>query len=323
MEQNQSKLSISHALSIGWQGMKKNFWGLLVFGIIILFIALITSLVNYIGGGRAAMIIQIVLSVVIVLVLQPLITVARKSIALNIVEGGVVSWKAFVVKARVWWKILIASIVYALMVCFGTLLLIVPGIIIGLMYSQVIYVIVDNPKLGIVDAFSKSARLTKGVRWKLLGFFFVQIGVILLGIIALGIGIIVSFMVIFVAKAAIYVLLKKSTLGADNTDEIPVVGSIEGGVDETEEDEHSSDELVSEESASLVEIAPKGKSWVSWLVGGLGILIIVLAMAAPIALLSLNTMRGNAIDSMYQSQMYMMQENTHTDVFTSEGYPVF
>lgn len=54
----------------------------------------------------------------------------------------------------------------------GTLLLIVPGIIWSLKFSMVPFLIVDK-NLSAVEALKESARLTQGVKLKLLGFWMV------------------------------------------------------------------------------------------------------------------------------------------------------
>jgi len=52
----------------------------------------------------------------------------------------------------------------------GSILLIVPGIFLALMWSMaMVAVVAERP--GIFGAFARSATLTKGARWKILGVF--------------------------------------------------------------------------------------------------------------------------------------------------------
>ena len=59
--------------------------------------------------------------------------------------------------------ILILSVVVAL----GFILLIIPGIILSLMYSQVFYILADDPDIGAIEAFNKSEKMMRGHKWQL------------------------------------------------------------------------------------------------------------------------------------------------------------
>ncbi len=68
-----------------------------------------------------------------------------------------------------------------------SLLLIIPGIIKGLGYSQTVYVLKDNPELSFNSAIKRSCEMMKGHRWEYFCLYFSFIGWILLEIITLGI----------------------------------------------------------------------------------------------------------------------------------------
>lgn len=76
------------------------------------------------------------------------------------------------------------TVVYVFLWC---LLLIVPGIIKGLGYSQTVYVLKDNPELSFNAAIQRSCEMMKGHRWEYFCLYFSFIGWILLEIITLGI----------------------------------------------------------------------------------------------------------------------------------------
>lgn len=59
---------------------------------------------------------------------------------------------------------------------------------IGLMYSQISFILVDNPELDIIDTMRRSRTLMKGNKWRFLLLDLSFIGWILLGILTLGIG---------------------------------------------------------------------------------------------------------------------------------------
>ncbi|MFS1512286.1 DUF975 family protein [Chengkuizengella sp. SCS-71B] len=80
------------------------------------------------------------------------------------------------------------SFLVGIFVLLWTLLLIIPGIIKSIAYSQVFYILKDKPELDVFEAIKESKRLMKGYKWKyfLLGLSF--IGWFLLSAFSFGIG---------------------------------------------------------------------------------------------------------------------------------------
>lgn len=73
-------------------------------------------------------------------------------------------------------------------VLLWTLLLVIPGIIAALSYSQALFILLDNPDLSAYEAIKESKRIMKGYKWK---FFCLQlsfIGWALLSVLTFGIG---------------------------------------------------------------------------------------------------------------------------------------
>ena len=69
----------------------------------------------------------------------------------------------------------------------GILLLIVPGIFIALMFSQIFYIMADDPETGVIDAFKKSASLMKNKKLQYLGLILRYSLFFILGVFTLGI----------------------------------------------------------------------------------------------------------------------------------------
>jgi len=85
--------------------------------------------------------------------------------------------------------ILVAGVLALLAMYGGLLLLVVPGVIFGLMFSLAVPVVMAE-SLGPVKALGRSRALTKGHRWRLLGTFFVTYLVVAgLGILAVGLAV--------------------------------------------------------------------------------------------------------------------------------------
>lgn len=100
-------------------------------------------------------------------------------------------------------KYLVGSILYGLIVVVGLILLIIPGIIWAIKFQFFDYLIVDKG-LGPIDALEKSSEITRGVKWDLF-IFAILLGIInLLGLLCLLVGLFVTIPVTMVAIAFVY-----------------------------------------------------------------------------------------------------------------------
>jgi len=104
---------------------------------------------------------------------------------------------------RLFFKYLFAYILYCLIVLVGLLLLIVPGIILGIKFWFFDYFIIDK-RLGPIEALERSYAITTGVKWNLFIFFLMLIGINLLGALCLLIGLFATVPTTMVAAAFVY-----------------------------------------------------------------------------------------------------------------------
>lgn len=102
-----------------------------------------------------------------------------------------------------YWPYVGATIIVGALVAIGFILLIVPGIIIALSLLFYGYFLVDKG-LRPIAAIKASRELTRGIRWHLLQLMLVEIGIGLLGVIALGVGLFLALPTIMLANAYIY-----------------------------------------------------------------------------------------------------------------------
>ena len=63
-------------------------------------------------------------------------------------------------------KPIIFILIYILIVFLGLILLVVPGIILGLMYSQIFFILADDPGIGVIEAFNLSNKMMKNNMWQ-------------------------------------------------------------------------------------------------------------------------------------------------------------
>ena len=58
-------------------------------------------------------------------------------------------------------------IILSIAILLGFILLIIPGIIIALMYSQVFFILADDPDIGVIEAFNLSEKMMRNHKWQL------------------------------------------------------------------------------------------------------------------------------------------------------------
>lgn len=112
----------------------------------------------------------------------------------------------------------IASFLFFLAISVGTMLLVIPGIFLGLALGLYSFLVIDQ-FMGPIEALKRSWEITKGHRLKLLFLYFVLSMVVFGGIICFGIGVIPASIVSTVALADVY---RKLDAAYDNFDEEPV-----------------------------------------------------------------------------------------------------
>src|SRR5262249_31353138 len=96
--------------------------------------------------------------------------------------------------------------IVGLAVGLGTVLLIVPGVILALGLCMTTPLIVDR-NLGPIDALGESWKLTEGNRVSLFIFGLIAIGLMIAGICACGLGWLIVMPILYVAWMYIYLRL--------------------------------------------------------------------------------------------------------------------
>lgn len=101
---------------------------------------------------------------------------------------------------------LAAYVLVVLGVVIGLILLIVPGVVFGLTFVFATFLVIDRG-LGPLEAMKESRRMTRGYKWDLLGLLYVLFVIVVLGIVALLIGIFISLPVVSLAFVHAYRVL--------------------------------------------------------------------------------------------------------------------
>ena len=142
-------------------------------------------------------------------------TVAFYGFFLNHLRGFSPDWKSVYKEGfDRYWDYLVVGLVTSLIIGVWFLLLIVPGIIAALSYSQVYYVLHDNPQVSCKRAREISYALTDGCKWDLFVLELSFIGWWLLVALTAGIAFIYVWPYYQTTKAMYYENLKQITLAA-------------------------------------------------------------------------------------------------------------
>ena len=125
------------------------------------------------GFSMNRMLGAVFISSVINLVIAALVQGAQTRATVSAAEGHRASFgESLSAGLRVLLPLIGLSILWAIGVGIGFILLVVPGIILLLMWAVAVPSLVIE-RNGIMGAFSRSADLTKGARWKIFGLFLV------------------------------------------------------------------------------------------------------------------------------------------------------
>jgi uncharacterized membrane protein len=109
----------------------------------------------------------------------------------------------FVGFQRNYWNIVLAHLLVAIIVGFGIVFLIIPGIIFACRLAFVPYLVMDK-NLDPVKAVEESWRLTKGFGWTIFGLALMAIPIVIAGLICLIVGIFPALILINTSFASLY-----------------------------------------------------------------------------------------------------------------------
>ena len=211
--------SKSEAILFGWNTLKKNFRFFLGMLAIVLVVNVLVGLVISSFSEEAPKVLVMVVSV-ISWVLDLLISIGVIKITLKFCDQEPATYRDLFSAYRLLLNYLVGSIVYGIIVAIGFVFLIIPGIYLAVKYQFYDYLIVDKG-IGPIEAIKRSGVLTEGVKRNLVLFWLALVGINILGMIALGVGLIATVPVSWLANAYVY---RRLQLQAENNQAIPLAG---------------------------------------------------------------------------------------------------
>ncbi|HSW89285.1 MAG TPA: hypothetical protein VLH19_00225 [Patescibacteria group bacterium] len=192
---NTRSFTIGDSVNKAWEITKKNIWFLLG----VEFLAFFVPRIVLAGTPRFAQPGMMLLS----FVYQLIVGIGMIVIALKLLDGRKPVWKELYTHYDLFINYFVAVLLMGLCVFLGFIALVLPGIYIALRLSLTTFYVVDR-KLGPVDALKASWAATSGNVLHLLGLIIVYWGIMLLGALALGVGVFVAIPVVLLTNASIY-----------------------------------------------------------------------------------------------------------------------
>jgi len=110
-----------------------------------------------------------------------------------------------------WTRYFIAYLLRGLYTFLWFLLLIIPGIVYTLAYSQTFFILAEDKNISPRDAIRKSKEMMKGYKWKLFRLMLRFAGWMILSILTLGIGLLWLLPYIYTTRAKFYEDIKSKT----------------------------------------------------------------------------------------------------------------
>lgn len=111
-------------------------------------------------------------------------------------------------------SVFLATLLVGLIVGLGTILCIVPGVILALMFSQFYYLILDR-NTGIIESLSMSRELTAGNKLTLFAIWMLSVLLIIAAVIPCGLGLLVAAPYFTLMYAMIYLIITGQPTAAD------------------------------------------------------------------------------------------------------------
>ena len=202
----EKRFSMSEAIRFGWDATKANF--LFLVGVIVL-TGIIGGLPQAFRDRDQSVGLSCVLGLISI-VLNTLISLGLTKVTLDLAERRTPQLSDLWAPAPLFLNYLIAEIIFGFMFAIGLVFFVVPGIIVAVVFGFYSYVIVDRGA-GPIDALSRSAEITKGVRMDLFIFGLLILGINILGALVLLVGLFVTIPISMVAGAYVYRQLDAQT----------------------------------------------------------------------------------------------------------------
>jgi len=194
------KFSKKEAINFGWDISKKNFrFFILLFTLVVVVFIILSFIQSLVNEKSLLSLILYIINIVV----QIIISMGLVKISLKFCDNEKPKISDLFSSYPLFFKFLIGSIIYGLIVIGGLILLIIPGIIWAIQFQFFAYLILDKG-ISPIEALKKSSKITKGTKWDLF-LFGILLGFInILGALAFLVGLFVTIPATMIATAFVY-----------------------------------------------------------------------------------------------------------------------
>ncbi len=194
------QISYKQAFNRGFEVFKSNFdYFILLFVLLFLF----TMGESYVQSSLDPIPAAGIAAQVLIFCLNIVISMGLIRLSLDFLDGKRPHMTEIFSPANLFIKFLTASVLYAAASIAGLILLIIPGLILGIRLMFFDYFVIDKGMDGL-SAVKESWKITQGLFWPLSVFVSLAILINIAGILLFGLGLIVTIPVTIVAEAFLY-----------------------------------------------------------------------------------------------------------------------
>ncbi len=199
---DKKEFRIKEAINFGFGKTKQNFWVLAAVTATIIIVEWAPGFIDSATNQPQNSILSAIMGIVF-FGLRLILDLGIIGIVLNILDGKKTKYVDLFSKYEFFVNYLIGTVLYALMMFLGFVLLIVPGIIVAVRFPFFGYFIVEK-KMGPIEALKSSWEATKGNSVKLYLFGFLNAIINIGGLLALVVGILIAFPTTQIAQGYVY-----------------------------------------------------------------------------------------------------------------------
>lgn len=189
MSHKETGFAISDSIHAAWHLFKEKWYviyGLYLIPVVLGFVY--TMMLENLGNEFSG---PVLLLFFAYLVVQTVLSMGLIKGYLNLVRGEAITVQTFKDMLPLVVNYILGTLLMALIVVVGFVLLIIPGMYFSLKYYFVPFLLIDK-KMSPMEALKASEKMTDGIKWEMLGLFATTVLLAYLGIFALIVGVFVT-----------------------------------------------------------------------------------------------------------------------------------
>lgn len=195
-----ARVDIRGSLEFGWREFRVN---LLFFIVLMLIIGVPAAIMNVIVQGLPWLSVSVMFLRGVAWLWRILAMMTVVLVCLSFRDKGVFNFRRMDELYPLFIPYFLGSLLFSAILCAGMILLIAPGVWFAVKYQFMPYLIIDKG-MEPVEALKAAGEITKGYWLELFLFVLCIVGINFLGVLAFGLGLLVTIPVTFLAHAWIY-----------------------------------------------------------------------------------------------------------------------